>query len=221
MSWSSKELEKLKAIVERASVNYVTPKLTPHYPTIEAYKKNSMSMNGFKPSELPTESTIFIGAPLVGKTFLLKCWEEVLKNRIEKIIFKFKNDDYSREFHETWLEEYNKDLSLNSYLWIDEKKTNEFFADYENQVSEYKRLIFKKYFFLDDLFFNRYDFNSEKKTTQNFISFQENLFRFLELNKNIIVIATTNNIPEVILEGDFKKTILSRYNAIFKNKIFL
>ena len=44
-----------------------------------------------------------------------------------------------------------------------------------------------------------------RKTTQNFISFQENLFRFLELNKNIIVIATTNNIPEVILEGDFKK----------------
>ena len=48
------------------------------------------------------------------------------ENRIEKNYFKFKNDDYSREFHETWLEEYNKDLSLNSYLWIDEKRLMNF-----------------------------------------------------------------------------------------------
>jgi len=221
--WNESELKKLEEIIMKGSVNYTPEKKVFHYPMIEKFKQYAnvemFKKNNLFPEKLPTESTLLVGQPLAGKSLLMYAWKEVLKVRIDKTVSMM--DDYSRRYEEDWLREYNKDLSKNSSAWICERDTNKYFDNYDNDPKSYKSLNWKKYFFVDDLFFRPYPFGSDKKTDQNFLSFQEDLFRFLEINKDIIVIGSTNNYPEEILSKDKIGTIAVRCKAIFKNQIVL
>ncbi len=222
--WNASELKRLEEILSKTSVNYAEPeKPKPHYPMVEKFR-SCANLDVFKahkltPEKLPEESTVLIGSPLAGKSLLMLAWKEVLKVRIERTTSMM--DDYSRRYEDEWFKEYNKDLSKNSSAWICERDTVKFFDNYKNG-EDYRALERKKYFFLDDLFIrNPYPFHSEKPTEKNFITFQEELFRFLEINKDIIVIASTNNYPEEALAKDSNRTIADRYNAIFKKTIVL
>lgn len=223
--WDESELKRLEEILSKTSVNYVEPeKPKPLYPMIDKFRSCAnlalFKGHGLEPEKLPTESTIIIGSPLAGKSLLMYAWKEVLKVRVEKTTSMM--DEYSRKFENDWLKEYNKDLSKNSSAWICERDTMKYFDNYDNDANGYKTINWKKYFFLDDLFFrNPYPFHSEKKTDQNFISFQEDLFRFLEINKDIIVIASSNNYAYEALAKDANGTIMDRYKAIFKREITL
>jgi len=213
--WRQDELE---ALVKKMSVNYRAPEeVKINYPLrAEFYKKAKLDLfqkQNLSPENVPTQSTIILGQPLIGKSLLMEAWREYLKNETFKITNRM--DDYSREYGEDWRRVYDSELSNFSHAWICERDTTRYFNNFENDPDEYRRLVFKKYFFLDDVFFRKYDYKSGKKTSENFTNFQESLFRFLELNKDIIVIASTNNYPHDILAEATNETILTRFNVIF------
>lgn len=218
--WDQKELEEL---VKKLSVNYKPQRANCSYPMRDLFYKKAQ-VNIFKeknlsPEILPTESTIMMGNALTGKTLLMKAWKELLSNRIKKTTSLM--DSYSRKYENQFNSCYSQALAKNSSKWIYEKDTSEWFDNYtKSSENDYTEIVFKKYYFLDDLFFRKpYPFGSEKKTDQNFLSFQESLFRFLETDKDIIVIASTNNMPQSVLLGDKNGTIRNRFEAIFKAKI--
>ena len=217
--WSQNEIN---ALVKKLSINYKRPKLELSYSMRELFYKKSQ-VDKFKerklfPEILPKESTIIYGLPLAGKTLLMKAWKELLSNKIKKTTHLM--DNYSRRYENEFNARYSKALANSSSKWILERDTYEFFDNYEKSSKQnYTEIVSKRYYFLDDLFFrNPYPYGSEKKTDQNFLTFQESLFRFLEMNENIIVIASTNNMPNEVLASDKSGTIKSRYEKIFKKE---
>lgn len=213
--WKDEELYEL---VSKMSINYKEPQeIIYNYPLREEfYKKARVDLfkkSGLSPEVLPTQSIILLGKPLLGKSLIMESWREFLKTETLKASNRI--DDFYRDNENGHLA-YNQELSKFSHAWICERDTIKYFNNFENDPDAYKRLVFKKYFFLDDLFFKKYDYLSGKKTTENFNNFQETLFRFLEVNKDIIVIASTNNYPEDILADAQNDTILTRFNSIFR-----
>lgn len=218
---SEQEKSELQALIEKLSVNYQENKFTPSYPLREEfYKKAQVQLftaKGLKPEVLPTESTIMLGNALAGKTLLMSAWREMLQEKRKEI--EFNRDEYVRRHYEfQWFNEYYGDLSNTSRKWLNEQEIRKFYRNHENTDKTFTNIVWKKYWFLDDLFFGTYPYN-DKTSDNGFISYMESIFRFLEINADIIVIASTNNYPQDMLAGDKNKTILNRYEAIFKNQI--
>lgn len=215
-------IDKLTEIFSNPSVNYVEP--TPPVDKTErldAYNKyvnrSLFESKKLSPLLVPTESTILLGKPLTGKTTIMHAWHEEVKNRIEKIIFDFKNDNYVRRYADNWLSQYNADLAANSSRWIDEKSVREFYKNIDNLNTDYKPLITIKYLFIDDFCYKKYE-HDKNEFEKAFINYMDKLIRFLELNNGIIVLATTNNKPSEFLNHS---GMLARVNAIFKNKVVI
>jgi hypothetical protein len=178
------------------------------YVNTDLFKRKNLS-----PVKIPTESTILLGKPLTGKTSILKCWQELLKNKIEKV--KFNRENYRDEDGNWKPVNYYKELENLSSRWIDEKDVRTFYKDIDNLNSNFKNLVVNRYYFIDDFCYQKYE-HGKNEFEKSFINYMDKLIRFLELNRNIIVIATTNNKPSEFLghEG-----LYLRFNEIFKKKI--
>ncbi|MBK8396103.1 MAG: hypothetical protein IPL26_12815 [Leptospiraceae bacterium] len=82
-------IERLTEIFSKGSVNYVEPQEPiDNTESLKAYNKFAKRQlfidKGLNPISLPTESTILLGEPLTGKTSIMNCWQELIKNKIEK-----------------------------------------------------------------------------------------------------------------------------------------
>lgn len=213
-------IDKLTELFSKGSVNYVEPQ-PPEDKTeaLDAFNKyvdkTPFEAKGLSPLVVPTESTILLGKPLTGKTSIMRCWQEILKNRVERILFDFKRDHYVREYQDNWLIQYQKDLAQNSSMWMDEKDIRTFYKNIENLNSDHRTLFVSKYYFLDDFCYQPY-LHDKNEFEKSFIGYMDKLIRFLELNKGIIVIASTNSKPSEILNHS---GMYERVDAIFKNKI--
>ena len=85
----------------------------------------------------------------------------------------------------------------------------------DNLNLPYKNYVVTQYYFLDDFCYQKYE-HGKNEFEKAFISYMDRLIRFLELNKNIIIIASTNNKPSEFLGN---AGMYARVDAIFKNKI--
>lgn len=213
-------IEKLTEIFAKGSVNYVEPpppvdnndclKAFNQYAKVELFRSRGLS-----PVKLPTESTILLGEPLTGKTSIMNAWLEVLKNKIEQV--KHKRESFRNEDGEWNPVRYYKELELLSSRWIDEKEVRSFYKDVDNLNLPYKNYIATRYYFIDDLCYQKYE-HGKNEFEKAFISYMDRLIRFLELNKNIIVITSTNNNPSEFLNH---AGLYARVNAIFANKVMI
>jgi len=179
--WDQHELEEL---VKKLSVNYKRPSLQLTYSMREMFYKKAQvekfKEKNLSPEILPTQSTLIYGLPLAGKTLLMLAWKELLSNKIKKTTSLM--DSYSRRYENEFTHRYSQALERNSSKWICERDTFQYYDNYEKSSErQFTEVVDKRYYFLDDLFFRKvYPFGSDKKTDQNFLSFQESLFRFLE-----------------------------------------
>ena len=211
-------IEKLTEIFSKGSVNYVEPSPpvdnTDCLKAFNQYAKTELfRVKGLSPIKLPTESTILLGEPLTGKTSIMNAWQELLKNKIEHV--KFKRETFRNEDGEWQPVRYYKELELLSSRWIDEKEVRSFYKDVDNLNLPYKNYVVTQYYFLDDFCYQKYE-HGKNEFEKAFISYMDRLIRFLELNKNIIIIASTNNKPSEFLGH---AGMYARVDAIFKNKI--
>lgn len=213
-------IERLTAIFEKGSVNYVEPpapidntdclKAFNQYAKVELFRAKGLS-----PVKLPTESTLLLGEPLTGKTTIMTAWQEVLKNKIEHV--KYKRETYRNQDGEWHPVRYYKELELLSSRWIDEKEVRSFYKDIDNLNDNFRNLVVNRYYFIDDFCYQKYE-HGKNEFEKAFISYMDRLIRFLELNKNIIVIASTNNKPSEFLGH---AGMFARANEIFKNKVLI
>lgn len=211
-------IERLTEIFSKGSVNYVEPQEPiDNTESLKAYnqfaKRQLFIDKGLNPISLPTESTILLGEPLTGKTSIMNCWQELIKNKIEKV--KFKRETFRNADGEWEPVRYYKELENLSSRWIDEKEVRSFYKDIDNLNTNYKNFVVTRYYFLDDFCYRKYE-QDKNEFEKAFISYMDRLIRFLELNKNIIVIASTNNKPSEFLNH---AGMYARVNEIFKNKI--
>lgn len=213
-------IERLTEIFAKGSVNYVEPpvpidntdclKAFNQYAKVELFREKGLS-----PIKLPTESTLLLGKPLTGKTSIMNCWKELIKNKTEHI--KFKRETYRNEDGEWQPLRYYKELEKFSFRWIDEKEVRSFYKDIDNLNDNFKNLVVAQYYFLDDFCYQKYE-HGKNEFEKAFISYMDRLIRFIELNKSIIVIASTNNKPSEFLDHP---GLIARVNEIFKNKILI
>ena len=213
-------IERLTEIFAKGSVNYVEPpapidstdclKAFNQYAKVELFREKGLS-----PVKLPTESTLLLGKPLTGKTSIMNCWKELIQNKIEHI--KFKRETYRNEDGEWQPLRYYKELEKFSFRWIDEKEVRSFYKDIDNLNDNFKNLVVTQYYFLDDFCYQKYE-HGKNEFEKAFISYMDRLIRFIELNKSIIVIASTNNKPSEFLDHP---GLIARVNEIFKNKILI
>lgn len=205
------ELNRLMEIFKNTSVNYKEK---------EQYQKdlklktefNRLGLNDFfaskqlSPSNLPTESILISGKPMIGKTLIMLCWKELLEE-----------SEKEKKYYGTYSDDY-------SFKWIDERETDRYYRQIENNREAPNKLIKRKYYFLDDFCFQPYNF-SGATLASGFIDYQNSLLRFLEINKDIIVIGSTNNKPSECLKEPSKtldeSRLYVRAKAIFKKKINL
>lgn len=144
-----------------------------------------------------------------------EAWKEVLKNKIEHV--KHKRESFRNEDGEWQPVRYYKELELLSSRWIDEKEVRSFYKDVDNLNLPYRNYIATRYYFIDDFCYQKYE-HGKNEFEKAFISYMDRLIRFLELNKNIIVIASTNNKPSEFLNH---AGLYARVNAIFVNKVII
>lgn len=194
-------IERLTEIFAKGSVNYVEPPppvdKTDYLKAYNQYAKTELfRARGLSPIKLPTESTILLGAPLTGKTTIMNAWQELIKNKIEHV--KYKRETYRNEDGDWQPVKYYKELEMLSSRWIDEKEVRSFYKDIDNLNSNYKNLVVTRYYFLDDFCYQPY-LHDKNEFEKAFISYMDRLIRFLELRKDIIVIASTNNKPSEFL----------------------
>lgn len=221
MDIMNRDLEKeLTEIFSKLSVNYTDP--TPPVDRTEfldAFNKFAkvklFAEKKLSPLALPTQSTILLGEPLTGKTSIMQAWQELLYNEIEKV--KFKRESFVNEDGEWQPLRYYQELEKFSSRWINEEAARDFYRDVNNLKENYKNLVVTRYYFLDDFCYKKYD-HEKNEFEKAFISYMDKLIRLLEINKNIIVIATTNNKPSEFLQSD---RLYFRVNEIFKNKIYI
>lgn len=203
------ELERLMEIFKNTSVNYQDKK--PYEKNLKLKKefdrlnlRELFKAKSLSPEVLPKESILISGKPMIGKTLLMLCWKELLDESMNE---DRHNGNYSNDY---------------SYKWIDERETDRFFRQIENNRETPNKLIKRKYFFLDDFCFQPYNF-SGGTLASGFIDYQNSLLRFLEINKDIIVIGSTNNKPSECMKEPNKtleeSRLYVRAKAIFKNKI--
>lgn len=190
---------------------------------------NTYNLSAFK---LPEKSTLIKSEKRnIGKTLLIRVWQEFIKNRIVK--FTKSREKLIKKFPMTWDNIYYPILKKYSSYYICERDISKYYADITNGEWYYDFTRRPKYFFIDDFCYeNSYRF-SGGKTDQNFINFIREMLEYLCNNKEIIVIATTNNNPANILcpesigitnkneraEILSKSSLFTRYHEIFLNKV--
>ena len=167
---------------------------------------DSFASKQLSPSDLPTESILILGKPMIGKTLLMLCWKELLEE----------NENENR-YHGTYSDDH-------SFKWIDEREIDRHYRQIENNREMPNKLVKKKYYFIDDFCFQPYNF-SGATLASGFIDYQNSLLRFLEINKDIIVIGSTNNKPSECLKEPGKtldeSRLYVRAKAIFKKVIVI
>lgn len=206
------ELDRLMDIFKNTSVNYKEKE--PYKKDLKLKKEfDRLKLNDLfaskqlSPSELPTESILISGKPMIGKTLIMLCWKELLEEseKEKRYYGTYCSDDYS-------------------FKWIDERETDRYYRQIENNRETPNKITKKKYYFLDDFCFQPYNF-SGATLASGFIDYQNSLLRFLEINKDIIVIGSTNNKPSECMKEPNKtldeSRLYVRAKAIFKRRISL
>ena len=181
--------------------------------------KDLFLKNNLNPLKPPTESVLIKGRPQIGKTLLTESWKVILDNRLSTI--KSYRLKYSAQ---GLIDVYYKTLAKYTNVYLQEMEVKKYFNDIHNTRDGYlDKVVNKKYVFIDDIFSKENWTHSDKQLAQDCERFWQDLYSYLSINKdNIIVIATTNNKASEVMERqgqDLEENkLFQRVKQIFKKE---